>query len=342
MKEQFLNRGDYYFAAQSMGGFEGARGGIEALHRGGGHIVYYVEGLIVWKRSRVGRAHGQEWAMMNADGTYLEDYKGFFHECPASKEWQEWMAHAIAELVRSTGADGVFIDSLLATKTHRCFNPAHHHPNPDVWNWGVRQLLMRIREELDKVNPEAVILTEGGADIGRESADGFLSHTHWWTDNTFDEPFVRFLYPQMRAFESWSSSDPTPAGKIAGPPEKLLVWNAVNGYRIYAHSPLHEQVASISRGIRHYYDLYPEVTDSPMSRLDVECANCLSQLYDGQTVEVLTVGNLTGSAVRATITLPADAGELFDRADSTRIPVRERKVNLELKPWEFRGFEVRP
>ena len=107
----------------------------------------------MWKRSRIGRTLGQEWALMEQDGSYTEHYKGFWHMCPAVPEWQDWLARTMAEIVRTTGVDGFFIDSTLATYNHRCFNPAHHHPHPDVWNWGVRRMLRRVREELDKVNP---------------------------------------------------------------------------------------------------------------------------------------------------------------------------------------------
>jgi len=77
------------------------------------------------------------------------------------------------------------------------------HIYPDVWTWGVRQTLQRMREELDKVNPNAVLFTEGEADIAREFVDGFVSHSHSWGHGEFTEPLVRFLYPDMRAYESW-------------------------------------------------------------------------------------------------------------------------------------------
>jgi hypothetical protein len=341
-KNNFLNRGDYYFAAQNLGGPEAARKGIDSLHRAGGHVLYYVEGLIIWKRSRIGRTHGQEWALMNADGTYVEEYQGFYHMCAADKEFQEWIAHTLAEIVRTTGVDGFFIDSLLATDNHRCFNPAHHHPHPDVWNWGVRQMLLRIREEVDKVNPNTILFSEGSADLGRESVDGFISHTHQWTDGTFDVPLVRFLYPQMRAFESWGTNGTNRRGMLVGPPQKLLVWNAVNGHRIYAHNPVHDMVGTLSLGIRHYYDTYPEIVDNEMSALDVGCENCIAQMFEGASSTIVTVGNPTDAPVKAEMSIPVPAAELFDRVDTRRISVKGSKVSIELKPWEFRAFEIRP
>jgi hypothetical protein len=332
----WLNRGDYFFAAQNLGGFEGARRGVEGLHRAGGHILYYVEGLIVWKRSRIGRTHGKEWALMEPDGTYTEHYKGFWHICPAVKEWQDWIAGTCAEIVKTTGVDGFFIDSLLATYNHRCFNPAHRHPHPDVWNWGVRQTLRRIREEAEKVDPETILLVEGCGDIGREYADGFVSHGHMWTNMTLSEPLVRFLHPDMRAYESWGSNPPP-----SHPPQKLHVWNSVNGYRIYSHNPHQEEMASLSLRTRRYYDAFPEICDNPMSVLEAGCENCIAQLFEGAPY-ILTVGNVTDQSSQAVIEIPVPSGELFDRVDSTRVAVVQGKGTIKLSPWEFRAFEVRP
>ena len=327
----WLNRGDYFFAAENLGGFEDARQGIRTLQRRGGHLLYYLEGLIVWKRSRIGEV-SRDWALMNADGTYYESYKGFWHMCPAVKEWQDWLAQTAADIVRTTGVDGFFIDSLTATDSHRCYNPAHHHPQPDVWTWGVRQTLRRVREELDKVNPEAVVLVEGEADIAREYADGFVTHSQFWNGGNFTEPLVRFVHPDMRAYESWGYD------KL---PQKVLVWNAVNGHRIYAHNSETELMAPLSEHTRRYYDAFPEITENQMSALDAACKGCIAQVFEGRTT-VITVGNTTAQPVQAALAVPVVGGVLFDRVDGTRLPILDGKARLQLGAWQFRAFEVRP
>ncbi|MCX6632350.1 MAG: DUF6259 domain-containing protein, partial [Candidatus Solibacter sp.] len=246
----------------------------------------------------------------------------------------------LAEIVRTTGVDGFFIDSTLATYNHRCFNPAHKHPHPDVWNWGVRQMLRRVREEVDKVNPETIIFVEGAGDIGREFADGFISHSHAWTQETLTAPLARFLHPDMRTFGSWGASGATtPMGfeKL----QKFHVWNSVNGYRIYAHAPSFDKMAPLSMRTRRYYDAFPEITDNQMSPLDVGCRNCIAQLYEGGN-PILTLGNDTAQDVEAEITLPVRGAVMLDRVDSTRLPVAGGKASLKLKPYEFRTFEIRP
>jgi hypothetical protein len=333
----WLNRGDYFFAAQNLGGFEAVRQGVEALHRAGGHLLYYVEGLIMWKRSRIGRTQGRDWALMKADGTYDEHYQGFWHMCPACAGWRTWLADTCAQIVRTTGIDGFFIDSTCATHNHRCFNPAHRHPHPDVWNWGVRQMLREVRQAVDQVDPATILVVEGEGDLAREFADGFVTHGHDWTGWTLHEPLVRFLHPQMRAFESWASRQAAPVDR---PIEWLHVWNSVVGHRIYAHGPHADEMAAWSHRTRRYYDAFPEICDAPLSQRDVEARHCMACLFDAMPV-VLTVGNLSSQPVQAQVRLPVPGGMLFDRVDGLRVPVVDGEAALTLPPWEFRAFEVR-
>lgn len=311
---------------------------MDAIHRQGGRIIYYVEGLIMWKRSRIGHTKGKEWALMKADGAYDDHYKGFWHMCPACAGWCDWIAETCAEIVKTTGIDGFFIDSMCATHNHRCYNPDHRHPHPDVWNWGVRKMMRRIREATDAVDPGTILIVEGCGDITREFADGFLSHGHSWSGMALDEPVVRFLHPDMRAFESWASRREIAAEK---PMEKLHVWNSVNGYRIYAHNPDCDEMADLGVRTRRYYDAFPEICDNDMSVLEVECDNCIAQLFEGAP-PVITAGNVTGGHAQARLDLPISCGMLFDRVDSKRVPVVDGRAEFSLAPWEFRAFEIRP
>jgi len=336
-KTNWLNRGDYVFAAQNLGGFDAAKRGVDAVHRAGGRVLYYVEGLIVWKRSRIGKSAARDWAMMREPGVYDDHYRGFWHMCPACQGWQQWLAETCAEIVRSTGVDGFFIDSTAATYNHRCFNPAHRHPHPDIWNWGIRGMLQRVRRAVDEVNPQTVLLCEGAADLAREFVDGFVSHGHSWSAWTLDEPLVRFLHPDLRAFESWSDRNQSPAGR---PPEWMHLWNSVNGQRIYAHAPHADEMAAMSRRTRRYYDAYPEICDNQMSALEIQADECLSQLFEG-TPRIVTVGNASEQPRRVRIKLPVAAGVLFDRVCSERVAVADGVAELDLAPWQFQAFEVR-
>lgn len=340
--EDMLNRGDYFYPAEDMGGLEAMQHGVEATHRQGGRILLYLEGLIVWKRSRIGRYKAADWALKDANGAFTENYRGFFDMCPAEPGWQDWFATTLANIVKETGVDGFFMDSMLATDNHRCFNPHHAHaPQPDIWNWGLRRILKRVREEVDKANPNTILLCEGVGDIAREYIDGSLSHGHAWSRMTFTVPLLRFMHPNMRAFEAWGL-EPKAKDAPVWPVAKSLLWNAVQGYRIFAEQESHEQLTELGHRIRGYYDMYPEICDAPVSMFNVEAGDLLTQLFESAP-RVMTVGNASDSPVTTTLQLPSEvqSGLLFDRCDQKKVSVIANKVELSLQPWEYRAFELR-
>jgi hypothetical protein len=340
-QENMLNRGDYFYPAENLGGWEAMRRGVEATHRQGGHVLFYVEGLIVWKRSRIGRSKAADWALMDANGKLTVNYNGFYDMCPAEPGWQDWFARTLADIVRTTGVDGFFMDSMLATDNHRCFNPKHAHaPQPDIWNWGLRRVLQRVREEVDKADLNTILLCEGAGDLAREFIDGSLSHGHAWSQMTFTVPLSRFLHPQMRSFEA-SGQQPRAKDVPIWPVKKPLLWNTVQGYRVFVEQENHEQIASLSRRVREYYDLYPEICDAQVSAFDVK-ADCMAQLFDGLPA-IVTCGNDSDSARTVTLEFPpsTQVALLFDRRDQSRIPVESGKARIALDPWEFRAFELR-
>ncbi|HYG34860.1 MAG TPA: hypothetical protein VEC99_08760, partial [Clostridia bacterium] len=200
------------------------------------------------------------------------------------------------------------------------------------------QMLKRVREECDKVNPEAVLLVEGCGDIGREFADGFVAHSHFWSDNTFQEPMVRFLHPDMRAYESWGY---VPRNGSNEDLKRWFLWNCVQGYRVYAHNASREVMAEASRKVRRYYDSFPEICDSPMSLLTPRAENGFAQLFDGPP-QVVTVGNPSSSSVECSLTVPVSASALFDRVTGQEIPILNGAAKISMQPWEYRAFELRP
>ncbi len=340
--QNMLNRGDYFYPAENLGGWEAMRRGVDATHRQGGHVLLYVEGLIVWKRSRIGRSKAGEWALMDADGKYTENYRGFFDMCPAEAGWQDWFARTLADIVRTTGVDGFFMDSMLATDNHRCFNPKHAHaPQPDIWNWGLRRVLERVREEVNKVDPNTVLLCEGAGDLAREFTDGSLSHTHAWSRMTFTVPLSRFLHPQMRAFEA-DGMQPHAPDAPTWPVKKPLLWNAVQGYRVFMEVESHEELATLGRLVRQYHDLYPEICDAPVSPADVQTTNSIAQWFDGLP-SIVTCGNDSDATRLITLQFPnaTPVALLFDRRDQKRVTVESGKAQFQMEPWEFRAFELR-
>jgi hypothetical protein len=145
----------------------------------------------------------------------------------------------------------------------------------------------------------------------------------------------------MRAFEA-DGMQPHAEGAPRWPVEKPLLWNAVQGYRVFVEQESHEQLAALARRVRSYYDMYPEICDAQMSASDVLCDSGQSQLFESLP-RVLTVGNDSNAARTIGLRFPQDveAGLLFDRVTGQRIPVLDGNVLLPLQPWDFQAFELR-
>lgn len=113
--------------------------------------------------------------------------------------------------------------------------------------------------------------------IGKEGDKPLLcsdreGNSAFWNHGTFTEPLTRFVYPRMNAFESWGYGDN---------PQTALLFNAVNGFPIYAHNSHTETMAPYSRRVRDYYDVYPEITDAQMSERVPACPSCLAAIFEG-------------------------------------------------------------
>jgi hypothetical protein len=334
--ENWLNRGDYLCIAENLGGANAFREAVAALHRRGGRVLPYVELLIVWKKSELGRsADAPRWALTERDGAFTEHYEGFWHMCPACGDYQEWIAGVCAELIRRYDVDGFFVDSSAATYFHRCFNPAHRHPTPDVWNRGIYESFRRIAEECRKVRSDIVILGEGCADLARANAHGFVAHSHEWTRWRFEAPVTRFVHPEMRAFESWGS-DPERAAKA-----HLL--NFATGQVIYAHWPLGDEMAPFARRTRMLHEAYPEIPNGEMIPEDVRSdrPQVVAHAFGTPMRAVLAVANLSPDPVQATLWVPGAGSLLYDRLEGAHVPLAGGLAWLDLPGYSQFAYELR-
>ena len=182
---------------EDLGGAPALREGVAQVHKLGFHFTFYVEGYIVHETSDLARdGRARRWSIMNRNGTLTGNYsdQGFYHMCPACVEWQDHLATVCSRLVRETAADGVRLDS-LGFYFLPCYNPAHHHPHPFVYNDGIRQLLSKVSRAVRDANPQAVITTEAPIDF-------YASHTQGAIMSLCSReiPLMRVAIPNYRPF----------------------------------------------------------------------------------------------------------------------------------------------
>jgi len=127
----------------TMGGAEGLKKGIEAVHEKGGHVTLYYQGHLIDVNSDFYREKGKEMEGRTIyNNPYFEFYpkacssdfarsfsrRVFSTVCPSCEGWHDMMAERI-DWVASFGADGALYDQIGGMPPYPCFNEKHNHVN---------------------------------------------------------------------------------------------------------------------------------------------------------------------------------------------------------------------
>lgn len=149
------------------GGDAAFRDGVDKVHRLGGRVIVYLEALIITRDTELGRGVGREWAMMNASGGYYPYYgrDRFYLMYPGEGSgWGEYLAEVAGRLARDFKIDGVHLDSYGVHLDHVLPDHNPKHPdgrNTESFHRGAVRLVKRVREELRRHIPDAVVILEG-------------------------------------------------------------------------------------------------------------------------------------------------------------------------------------
>lgn len=184
-----------YYLRPDLGTIGMMQEGVAKVHRLGGRVIFYIDGLVCDKGSVLSKdGRAERWQLLDENGLPWQVYKDQWHFCPAVPERQDHLAHVAARLIRETGADGIRLDS-LGYYCDPCYNPAHKHPHPFIWNEGMREMLLKVHKAITSVNPEAVLLTEAPIDFYHQFCAGALCQ-----NPTPEVPFMRAALPTYRIF----------------------------------------------------------------------------------------------------------------------------------------------
>ncbi|MBK6281524.1 MAG: alpha-galactosidase [Draconibacterium sp.] len=95
-----------------------------------------------------------EWLIMDEEGNYPRDCRDMYQLCPAVPEVQEYMKTLTTRFIKDWGFDGHKLDAYYVVPP--CFNPAHHHKNPDESYNEMPQLLKAIYDTSKEIKPFSV------------------------------------------------------------------------------------------------------------------------------------------------------------------------------------------
>ncbi|MCC7353638.1 MAG: hypothetical protein IT330_07745 [Anaerolineae bacterium] len=160
---------------------EGFKEGVAKLRAAGVRVIPYINGRLFDPRTESWQREGAAaFCALNEHGEKYEEIYGqsppLSPMCPKTPYWQNKIASIVEELVGEYGVDGVYIDQIGAAAPKLCFNPAHPHAagGGHFWVEGYREMLQRARTQIRRKNPDAVLVTEDGAEPYSGLLDGFL------------------------------------------------------------------------------------------------------------------------------------------------------------------------
>ena len=200
----YWNKGDY-LPREDMGGVRMFKEGITKIHEQDGRIIVYLESFITSKYSKIGQEHGADWAVMEKDNRYYCQYPENWSMCPSHEPWIEYLVNVAKHMVADYDVDGIFLDSGGMQWNWICYNPKHDHPRTaEAYNQGVLELTNRIRQAIQEVKPEAVLMTESFNELLAQYEHGSLDGTFMWhfvlNDGRLIASPVRYTLPWLNVF----------------------------------------------------------------------------------------------------------------------------------------------
>jgi len=157
---------------------ESFRAGIDAVHRAGGYVQPYTNGMLWDMDDARWRQGGEAGVVIDRSGKpVFETYNPYTNHrqafmCGEAPAFQATM-RSLARTLREAGMDGLYLD-MIATAAHGgCYNPHHRHPRG-----GGRHMTDAFRRYLDCLradNPGLLLSSEEQGEAYLEKFDSFIS-----------------------------------------------------------------------------------------------------------------------------------------------------------------------
>ncbi|GEM_PF-1801059 len=208
--------GDYGLTGynEMWGGLPAFKKYLAEMKEKGFVVTLYINKAHAGLNSIIGKKYGPQWGVMWPEGNYYWPY-WMWEMCNDNPLWRQYLADTCKRLIKETGADGIRIDELGGAQ-RICYNPQHQHtfalPGQYTTLQAQTDACRRIREAVDEVDPNAVLMSETpGQDTMWQYLDGTLSYDLSSSPLTGSrakgwEGFVgidinRFYFPRFKFFD---------------------------------------------------------------------------------------------------------------------------------------------
>lgn len=310
------NPGDYDGYNQRWGGLPALREAIQTYQKMGVLTTLYTDPLRADYNTKWGRQWGQRFNVLKADGKPQTNYEAW-NPCLDVAEYRQWVAEAMARVMRETGADGIRLDE-YGHRGSACFSKLHEHTFADwgttEWQRCIAESTRLVRQAMDGVKPDSVLTTEHpGYDYLMPFMEGCITYdlTVQATPlRPLECNLQRFYFPECKCYEL--------DHRRADPKHRKRFWNAVSSFGAYYpanfYAILRENddafsnrdceplVPTLAQGVyanrfgsgeKTIYTLYNATGHTfygPVLRLDVKPGEHVVELISGRAVEGSDVG----------------------------------------------------
>lgn len=176
-----------YSSDPKLGGEEAFKKGIAEAKARGKRVILYTNGQLLdqnetpqfWPDTgSVITVRMQHGAMKTSKFHKYHDApaRHFGLACHSTQIWRDVMLR-LAKHANELGADGLLYDQLAVHGPMYCYHPDHGHPVPAIVYENDRADNMKyVQEEMNKINPEFIVMTEGIADMEMNSIGMFHAY----------------------------------------------------------------------------------------------------------------------------------------------------------------------
>jgi hypothetical protein len=346
--------------AKHLGGDDALRKAIDDLHKEGSKVLFYVTPwslTLPYEQAQVCLEH--KWNLQEhpgKDASPLLDYGEFGKfvcPCPAHAPARKWVVEGIAQTLKDYPIDGFFFDEAAAIINRPCHNPAHRHDQPYVWTYGNYLVFRDLRRAMDKINPDSIILSEGGSELYREFIDGCLGHTSGFSSCRYEVPFTRAVAPDVCIFDSAYGMSPMHIADAIREgdhtileSEQVINIHFAGGVPYYLNGAGAGKLAKIWPRHEIYRRAYPEMFSGDIqAEMPVfSPGSTVGYLIRSGDTLIMTAAQLGGedwgNGRPVTATLPVPAKSLYDRVEYRYHEIRDGQVTFRLRTNDVTAFEV--
>ncbi|MEI6424919.1 MAG: DUF6259 domain-containing protein, partial [Lentisphaerota bacterium] len=158
---------------------------VKKLKGKGMHSMAYINSMIYDQGyNTLEQPEAEKWVVRDRSGKpdiYNEKTEATFCMCRATAWWHRRYCDIACEVMRSMGADGIYMDS-FGKGAEECFATNHGHPvgGGNTVVSGQRAMAHELRDNIRRINPEAIMGGEGSSENYADILDfNLYSENHY-------------------------------------------------------------------------------------------------------------------------------------------------------------------